>query len=180
MKKIAILGVDGTGKSTVISKIKERLGDDVVCVYMGCRAYEFSVIQTLQKKHSKIATLLNVFLIYLCFWYRYLKGALSRKTVIFDRYVHEMYINAPGVYQHLFKFIYTYLFPHASEVVYLYCPAEESLMRKDDIDDPESFKQMKNRFDEIFLLNSKTHKYDTSLLSPDEIVVSVIDIIRNY
>ena len=107
-----------------------------------------------------------------------MKGVFSGKTVIYDRYVHETYINAPGIYHWMFKRLYFNLFPQPTEIIYLYCPFEESLKRKDDIDDPIKFKEMKCRFDRIFLSDTRVHKFDTSIQRPDEIVDSVVQIIR--
>ena len=53
MKKttIAILGVDGSGKSTAVELVGNHYASNWVVSYMGFRRYEDPRIEQLQKKH---------------------------------------------------------------------------------------------------------------------------------
>lgn len=166
-KTIAIIGVDGSGKSTLINQLQERLGEKAVTKYMGSVRFEDKRIEEYAKKKSLsiIGVIRMQLLTYKCFWDRYKSAVKSNKIVLFDRYVNERYINASGKYKVMNTILYKYLFPKPSYIFYLYCSAETSLKRKDDIPDKSVFIAMKNRFDDYYLdtkncfcLNSDTHR----------------------
>lgn len=174
-KTIAILGVDGSGKSTVVNNLHFRYGDRCVVTYMGYKDFEDSRIKEL--KNKRFATPIIVFRIYRCFWRRYLNAIKSDKIAIFDRYVHEIFINAEGRFRRINILLYRYLFPMPSLIVYLHCSAEESLKRKDDIINEDIFKAMKRRFDEFFLNRKGVLCLDSGSLSSDEITSRICELI---
>jgi thymidylate kinase len=180
-KTIAILGVDGTGKSTVIDKLSNKLYDRCFVQYMGYRSFENPKIEMIQKKTDRTRwdTLYRIWLIYLCYWKRYNNAVNSEKIVLFDRYVHEIYINAKGFYRLLYTFLYKYLYPKPKRIVYLYCSSEISFKRKSDILDPAAFKAMKKRFDDIFLNNKDCLCLNTEKQTADEIVEIILNSINH-
>lgn len=181
---LAIIGVDGTGKSSVIKALGAEYGDKCIITYMGYRSFEDSRIERLQSTSASsiIAKVIKyvyvVFLIYRCYLKRYNSSVGTGKFVIFDRYVHEIYINAHGVMKMVYTLLYKYLYPNPSKIVYLYCPVEESLKRKDDIKDPDVFRKMKERFDRTFLNDKRYLCLDSSVYSTSELAKQIKKIIE--
>jgi thymidylate kinase len=179
-RTIAILGVDGSGKSTAVELVGNHYGKDCVVTYMGFRRYEDPRIEQLQKKTDRniLDSLRILLLIYKCFWYRYNKALKAKKLILFDRYTHEGFINASGRFKGLRVLLFKYLFPKPSKIVYLYCSVEESLRRKDDIDNKELFITVKKRFDDYFLNRKGVLSLDTGFFSREEIANSIIQYIE--
>lgn len=170
-KTVALIGVDGTGKSTIINRLKELFGDEAITMYMGSVRFEDPKIEELAKKPclSFFESVKYLFLVNKCFWGRYRGAVKTNKIVLFDRYVHERYLNATGKRKLINLVLYKYLFPRTSCIIYLYCSAETSLKRKDDIPDAEVFHAMKKRFDSCFLNSNDCLCLDTDTKSVDEI-----------
>lgn len=177
-KTIAIIGVDGTGKSTVIDNVSLRLGDNCIVKYMGSRSYEDVELEQLltKKRMSKIELLRSIWLQYRCFWTRYNDAVRSGKIALFDRYIHEIYLNSNGVFKVIYTILYKYLYPRPSSIIYLHCSANESLRRKDDIPNPDVFRAMKSRFDNYFLGNKSCFCLNSEEHSPQELA----DLVYNY
>lgn len=176
-KTIAILGVDGTGKSTAVANLKKIYGDSCVITYMGYKDFEDPRIKELEGKRFSTPSI--VFRIYRCFWKRYLDAVKSQKIAIFDRYVHEIFINADGRLKWVNTILYEFLFPMPRIIVYLHCSTAESLKRKSDIPDAEEFAKMKERFDNYFINKENVLCLDTGLLSIEEITTRITDLINN-
>ena len=170
-KTIAIIGVDGTGKSTLINQLQERLGDMAVTKYMGSVRFEDPRISEYEKKESlSIVDIIKIqLLIYKCFWNRYRSAVMTNKLVLFDRYVNERYINAKGKYKILNTLLYKCFFPKPSHIFYLYCTAETSLKRKDDIPDKSVFIAMKKRFDDYYLNKKNCFCLNSDVYSAEEL-----------
>jgi thymidylate kinase len=170
-KNFAILGVDGSGKSTLIKELANKFGNKCVITYMGSRSYEDDRLETLLKK--KKCTRLEFYEIiirrYICFWKRYINSIRSRRIVLYDRYVHEIYINSSEHYKLLYTILYKYLYPSPKYTIYLYCSVEESLRRKNDIPDPIEFRKMKERFDNVFLHDRKCLCLSSEEYTPEEL-----------
>lgn len=183
-KTLAIIGVDGTGKSSVIKALGDEIVDNCVITYMGYRSFEDTKIEIVQNTPASlfitklVKFIYVIFLIYRCYFKRYRKSIETGKLVIFDRYVHEIYINAHGIMKFIYTILYKYLFPQPSKIVYLYCSVEDSLKRKDDIRDPDVFKKMKERFDRIFLNDKHCLCLDSSVYSTEELAKQILNIIE--
>lgn len=163
---IAILGVDGSGKSTAVENVAKRYGDRCSVTYMGFTRFEDPRIESSETR--RFSRPLRLYLIYRCFWKRYKKAVSIGQFALFDRYVHEIFINSRGGwYNNINVLLYKYFFPQPQIIVYLYCPAEESLRRKSDIPDPDKFIEMKERFDNFFLNKKHVMCIDSGKLSPD-------------
>lgn len=175
---IAILGVDGSGKSTAVENLLRVYGEKCSITYMGYTRFEDPKIEQLEGK--RYSFLLMELRIYICFWRRYFNGIKNGEIVIFDRYVHEIFINAgANIVQKFRAYIYKHFFPMPSKMVYLYCPVEESLRRKRDIVNPEAFVLMKKRFDDFFLGQKDILCLNSSVLSKKEITDRICEFIDN-
>lgn len=175
-KTIAILGVDGSGKSTAVENLSTIYGDKCSITYMGYTRFEDPRIELLRKKrHTNPIT---TWLTYRCFWHRYFKALKQGDFAIFDRYVHEIFINAnKSLYSRINIILYKYLFPKPQKMVYLYCSSDESLRRKNDIPNPDTFIAMKKRFDNYFLNRKGVLCLDSEQLSPQEITMKISELI---
>lgn len=178
---IAVLGVDGTGKSTVLSSLKEKLGDKCVLQYMGYRSFNNKRIGELQKKANKnvYENVTLIISIYLDFRGRVKKAKKTKKIVIYDRYVHEIYINSLGKSRFLYKLLYKYLFPQPKALVYLYCNADTSFARKDDIIDKQAFIDMKKRFDSSFMNKKNVLSLSSDEYTPEQLADKIIAYLNN-
>ena len=176
-KTIAILGVDGSGKSTAINNLSKKYGERCTITYMGYTRFEDTSIEELKGK--RFVGPLYIYRIYRCFWRRYLNATRTDKVALFDRYVHEIFINASGKYKYINILLYKYLFPKPKKMVYLYCSVEESLKRKKDIINADAFRNMKKRFDLFFLKRKGVLCLDTELLSEKEITERISQFIDN-
>ncbi len=179
-RTIAILGVDGSGKSSAVELVGSHYGKNCTVTYMGFRRFEDSRIEALQnkKKRNILDTLIILWLTYRCFWLRYIKSTKKGGIILFDRYVHEGFINANGRFKNLRVLLFKYLFPRPKRMVYLYCSIDESLRRKDDIESREVFAAMKKRFDDYFIGRPGVLCLDTERLSREkvaELIISFID-----
>jgi len=146
---IAITGVDGSGKSTTLHSLKEKMGHNATITYMGKKCWQ----TTLAKKfliRKRLPSILNILILYIEFLYRFFKGFRNSKVVLFDRYPNEMYLTQTGIRRVIYYLLFCVFFPNPSKIFYLYCPEETSLKRKDDIDDPEEFKRRKQAFDQHY------------------------------
>lgn len=174
----AIIGVDGSGKSTLISQLGQRFGEKAMTQYMGSVRFEDERIEIIKNKQSLSVydSIRLYFLIYKCFWDRYKTATKSNKLVLFDRYVDERYINAKGKYRFLNVILYKYFFPKPSHIIYLHCSAETSFNRKSDIPDKSAFIAMKERFDEFYMKG----KSNLCLSSDDSTPGELSEIAYNY
>lgn len=178
----AVIGVDGTGKSSTIEALKDYYGNDVFVQYMGFRSYITKIAKKWSTNKAPKVNLPGVNLIMqqvscyyemLCRYY--LAKRSGRKLVLFDRYAWETYDNARNGYVKLFSWtLFKLLFPKPYRIVYLYCPTDVSLSRKDDIDDAEGFMKMKERIDSKYMKNRSALILDTSVDSKETVIDKVI------
>lgn len=162
---IAIIGVDGTGKSSAIDILSRALQHRGFSVYMGYRDFGTKI------ESSTGSSIKSVITIYLAMWKRYLKYRYHYGgIIIFDRYPYEIYINSTGIKSRIYRVFYQVLFPTPNEIVYIHCKSETSLSRKDDIENENVFRKMKDRFDEEYLNNNEIICLSSDELSSVEIV----------
>lgn len=200
---VTVLGVDGTGKSSIISVLDDSFGKDSHVCYMGFRSYETKFAQQMMKprnqstetgkqcgtanenvniyaNNSSLINSVKEILKQPIRWvrwyalYREMKFRYNRaiKTnapiVIFDRYSWEANDNARDWKERIPTYLFFRLFfPNPDMTIYLHCPAEISLQRKDDILDAKQFEAMKARFDKRYL-NEKSLCIDTHANTPDQ------------
>lgn len=170
-KTVALLGVDGSGKSTAVENLKALFGEKCEIIYMGYKDFDDPRITRLDGR--RVAMPFVRFLIYRCYWRRFLYGVKMNKIIIFDRYVHEVFINSTGYQKWINTLLYKYLFPKPRLIIYLHCPVSESLKRKTDIPNAENFEKMKERFDRYFLTQKGVLCLDTYDMSIEEITNTI-------
>ena len=174
---VALIGVDGTGKSTLLDSLKEYYGDRAFVQYMGFRSYVSENAGKWADRSAPRSRIpgVNLFRSWGAFYkdmkIRYDAAVKSgRPLVLFDRYPWEAFDNAKNAPVKAVTWVcFRLLFPRPDHVIYLTCPAEESLARKSDISDQAKFVQMKNRFDRKYGNRKNTLVLDTSQLPREEV-----------
>lgn len=188
-KSISIVGVDGAGKSSIIEKLGQTLGEEKVCVqYMGARLWETSFAKKYHENKSK-HTIISPLLVIVSFIYemfhRVNKYKGCGKLVVFDRYVDEQILLRKGkagfkkeLQYFIFKLFLGVVFHKPNLYFYLTCPIEVSVSRKNDITtekEIEGLKSNKTMLDGYYLHHINTTVIDTSKYSQGE----TLDIILN-
>lgn len=177
---IAIVGVDGTGKSTLVKLLADYYGDQAHIQYMGYHPSSFTTLplKLFSRLHKLRPLLMRFHLdtsLYMLLSWHEMKVRLRRalrhrdKLILFDRYCWEVNDNAESPFAfRLSDFLFHRHFPSPTGVIYLYCPTELSLRRKDDIPDKEAFVWMKEHTDRIYLSRPDTLVIDTSSHTPEQ------------
>lgn len=179
-KTVAIIGVDGSGKSTSVDALKEHYGDLIFTQYFGFRQHKTNLAKKRYKgyKHIPIISFfIDCFVLFYEMKYRYREAIASRKRIlIFDRYPWEAYDNTYGKIAKIINFIvFKAPFRKPDGIVYLHCPVDVSLSRKDDITDVMGFKRMKLNFDETYKNLPGVLEIDTSCVTREEVKYRTIE-----
>ena len=172
---IAITGVDGSGKSTIVKELNLIMGHNSDIVYMGKKDWQTKIANYAFEK-KRFPSIINILILYFEFWYRYLKTFKNTKVIIFDRYPIEMYLTQTGIRKKVYYLLFNILFPKPSYTFYLHCPVKFSLNRKDDIEDIEEFKIRKKLYDKLYLQNIS---FDTSKLTKQQVLKNIVKKIKN-
>lgn len=180
-KSIALIGVDGSGKSTTVQALQKLLGSKCCVQYMGFREMETFWGEKYYASGKRFKFKFIPFLgIYFEMWYRYLKNRFNNYKVIFyDRFPWEAYDNGFGKYKVVYFILFKVLFPRPKKVYYLHCSVETSLDRKSDITDKELFINMKKRFDKKYKDKRNIRSFNTDDLTTTEIVNYICNDIMN-
>lgn len=193
MRSICVVGVDGTGKSTLVRKLSEWLGSEKSTVqYMGAKNWETDLAKYFyrDKEHVSFFVLVGRYgsLIY-DFYKRIYKHKKQNKIIIFDRYINEQVLyldrNKKSWKQYILKYVYRFVFcfmHKPSITIYLTCDFSISFARKDDInidDDKNLFLKSKNVLDNYYLSKDGVIVLDTSTISSDEVFLKVKEIVNN-
>ena len=191
-KSISIVGVDGTGKSSTISLLQDKIGIDKSCVqYMGARLWETELMQKYTEKLPTKNPFVVVVYMYAYIremYHRYNKYKGDDRIVIFDRYAfeHGLFLkeDAKGFKGHLMasilQFAFVRLYPRPSLSVYLTCPIEVTLQRKSDIKthkEIEAVKKGKDILDKYYSTYPGVVVMDTSKKDQESIVEEIFHIV---
>ena len=168
---VAFVGVDGSGKSTTIKNLFDVVGERASYAYLGFKDYQTKKAKKYCSAHYKPKVkILFVPLYYYCLWQEMrfrIKNAKKEKSflIICDRYPYECYDNSNGnpVIKVITYVLFKLLMEKPSLIVYLKCSVDTSLLRKNDIQNVDSFIQMKNRFDKKYS-KDKNLVFDTDLI----------------
>lgn len=172
-KDMVFVGVDGSGKSTIINKISAELPERTTVQYMGCRDYDN------QKISMENGGITNLFRVYVQMWKRYWKNRFQYgKIILFDRWPYEIFINSSGYKRKIYRVLYRCLFPKPKRMVYMYCSETCSFRRKDDITDEQQFCKMKQRFDAFYLNQRNVIGFDTEKKGTEELYREIWKLIK--
>ncbi len=130
-KIIALVGVDGVGKSTIINEIKNII-PGTISIYMGSAHYRFQKFYDILPKNF-ITNFILFFMVYLENWIRYIQSIWLKSigyTVIFDRFPTYQFARAKGFRKILYSTFYNYFFPSPYQIFYLYNESEILMKRK--------------------------------------------------
>ncbi len=179
---IAIVGVDGSGKSTAINYLSDIYGDKSRVVYMGLKDFKNNTLQKLAcKKYDNLSLVEKIKMKCLLFFEllgRYYRWRFSRKVILFDRYKQDYYLNSIGKFKIIDNVIYRLLFPNPKKYIYVYCKTETSFSRKDDIEDKKGFAIMKKRYDSYFLKKQKVLLLNTDKMNEEQVIDKITEYIN--
>ena len=196
IKSICVVGVDGTGKSSIVESLRKTIGDDKTIVqYMGSRQWEsplaIKYLTNGRKGGGVVKNLMTIIAFIYEMYYRVLKHRKESRLVIFDRYVDEKILsfkNKKGGLSHmvilfLYLFFLKWLFHKPCFSFYLTCPLEVSFERKTDIEteyEKQKLKKTKEFLDVYYGEREKTRVIDTSLFSQEETLRIIMETLREY
>ena len=196
IKSICVVGVDGTGKSSIVESLRKTIGDDKTIVqYMGSRQWEsplaIKYLTNGRKGGGVVKNLMTIVAFIYEMYYRVLKHRKESRLVIFDRYVDEKILsfkNKKGGLSHkvilfLYLFFLKWFFHKPRFSFYLTCPLEVSFERKTDIEteyEKQKLKITKEFLDVYYGEKEKTRVIDTSLLSQEETLRIIMETLREY
>ena len=163
--KIALLGVDGAGKSTIIKNLSN---ENIKVIYMGFRDFKFQkFIDKLNK--NKITLFFQHFIVYIENLFRYKKALQYEKegfNVVFDRYpLVDYQVASKGSY-FFYKLFYKHFFPKPDKLVLIVGDEEEIYQRKPELT-KEEIKDIQNKLKELNIFDkiivNKTGKLGETL-----------------
>lgn len=165
LKSICIVGVDGTGKSSLIQMLAQTIGETKAIVqYMGLKDWESGFGKKyLSKKGGGgiLSSFMKVIAIFVEMYHRVYKYRGSDKVIIFDRYVDERIISREmskksgksDMLNKIYKLFFLHYFHRPILTFYLECPIDYSIKRKDDITtdaDIDNLKKSKAAYDQYY------------------------------
>lgn len=194
-KSICIAGVDGTGKSSTIDMIVDRLGKENVSIqYMGSRLWETSKAKKYLENEPP-SGLKKPFWIFMRvyaqikeMYHRVRKHNNTSKLVVFDRYAYEKAVFdrtfASNTIQWMVAVVdmifLEWFFPAPDYTFYLTCPLEVSISRKLDINTEEDINGLrinKDSLDNYYKNKKNVLVLDTSINTQEMIVSKILEMV---
>lgn len=131
---IAVVGADGSGKTTIINNLKNSLPAKVV--YMGDWGFELqNFYNFLHRQHIMVARISYIFM-FVENWIRYLRVfclKIRGNLILVDRYPGlNRHLRRNNFWLYLNNFIY-YFFPRADEYLFISAPPEIIFERKKEL-----------------------------------------------
>jgi len=187
MTSLCIVGVDGTGKSTVIDELRKLFSDEkAVIQYMGTKNWELPHMQYLYSNESRYVSIRRRLYLIPEMYHRIYKYKDETRLIIFDRYLDEQILQfskystldfKQRVIKWLYSFFFRYLFYKPTITVYLYCDLKTSIARKDDIVTNEHVEKLtanKKIMDEYYLNQINVSSINTGNLDVQEVVGRIL------
>lgn len=187
---VAILGPDGSGKSTLINSLSKLQWPSVRKQYMGPSSrndmnkwlfFSLNYISNLRDKYSKrnlVGVIIRILWVVLCYldflerFYRHTWFYGSGGIVFFDRFSFDMYFRKPTI---LNDFIFIKLFPRPKHVILCVGDSKIIYERKREEASIEAVeKTIMNYRKKLNKYNIDVFEVDTTRLNQEEVLDSVI------
>ncbi|MCK4892236.1 MAG: hypothetical protein KAS78_06230, partial [Candidatus Pacebacteria bacterium] len=186
--KIALIGVDGSGKTSTIVELEKRLSCLKISIgYMGWKDFNFLPIKIYESSighkkwknsnHNNLKSFgfFSLLVFYTELYVRYLKQVISGKDiVIFDRFFYDRLTRTRSNFNYK---LFNYLVPSIDLVFYMTAPVEILYQRKKE-GNVSNIKQMQYAFEK----REKDIKYkhiDTNKYSYEKVVRIIVEEIFN-
>lgn len=186
VQSICVIGVDGTGKSSIVEMLVSSLGEEkCVSQYMGMKLWETKLAKRFfaEEKRNVFYKLFRVYVVIHELRYRVYKHRAEKRIIVFDRYADEQILykkrnqnRKNRMISLIYKFFLKDHFYQPTLVVYLFCDFACSLARKDDItseEDISRLEQTKRLLDEYYKENAAL-VIDTTDIGIDEVYHRII------
>jgi thymidylate kinase len=178
---ICVLGLDGTGKSTLVEGIHRALARKPGRQYMGEKSWETRAaawaLTDRGSRRGPWTRLLAPLILYGEMWYRYLHASARAGVVVFDRYPAELFLRRKGPRRLIYRLLFNTLFPQPRHRFYLTCSIGTCASRKEDLREPEIEARLavrKRQFDHYFSRRSGVVVIDTELVDREEALRAVL------
>jgi thymidylate kinase len=175
---ICIMGIDGTGKTSITCQLKKLLGAEIQ--YMG---YKNNITLSARNRFETgrhisvkgpLSKTINFVIWLIEMWYRVIRHWPDEKIVIYDRYAWDRYIFHQGFARVVSIIFFKLLYPRPKYVFYLYCPIDISIARKGDIKNIEEFIRLKAKYDKEFLKSKSVIAVNTQESTLDSALSAII------
>jgi len=173
--KIALIGVDGAGKTTIIKELSKE--KNVKVIYMGFKEFKFENLIKFLSKFGKFGLILQHFLVYIENWMRYLKAKKYEKEgfiVFFDRYPKVDYQVASKGTFFFYNIFYEYFFPMPDKIILIKGDTNEIYKRKPELSKDE-IKELQKKLEKLDIYNAiitnKTGYLEDTLDSIKELIL---------
>lgn len=194
MSFIAVIGCDGSGKTTVVNALREHYWAQSIPTYTGHwrpKLFEFLTKNKIQKANSNphggqsrsyymsSIKILYLYVIWTIAWYFNLKNKSRTGMVIFDRYYIDLLVDTKRYrYGGSIKFantIFTYL-PKPQSVFYLDARPEVLIERKHETS-TDCLINLQKKYRALCVSESHIHRIDAEKAT-DQIIKDITGLIR--
>lgn len=166
VKTICFLGVDGSGKSTLVKKVSDELlsrGTDAHTYYFGWQPFlpmtrllsrlfrrrKYHITEDFNKSNKfsilKECTLVYFFIEYIARYVSVRLNNLSASFIIFDRYFYDIYAHYSYAERSVLFPLLLWLFPRPQYIYFLDVPVDIAHRRKPEMN-PETIEAHHNRY----------------------------------
>lgn len=155
--KIALIGVDGAGKTTILTELNKI--KNTKTLYMGFRNFKFQGIVDLLGKVGKVGIIFQHIFVYfenLARIYKANKLERDGYIVLFDRYPAIDYQVASKSSQLIYKILYKYFFPLPDRIILIKGEKNEIYKRKPELTLDE-IEELQSKLEKISVIDAIVH-----------------------
>lgn len=166
-KIIVLIGTDGTGKTTVSTKLESKLSSEQTeYAYLGMKLYKFPLTQRLHDSNSSLMQGLFKYVIYPYDIFSKRRALPKNKNIIIDRLPGYPFSNKSK----LLKFIYSFVIPKIDVLIWLHGTPEVIYQRKQERN-PSGLIEDQKKIKRVFENVPAKQKIDISVdvLSADKV-----------